>query len=209
MRRFAAIVALVVTGFVALWVGRSAGTWLIRDDGVQPADALLVSIGGGYEGAVEAARLQRTGVAPRLVVTRWADGPDSAAADLQALGVWVPTPPAVVQAIFERSGVPPAAIERIDREVNGTGPDIAALGTYARARGFARVLVLTSRSHSRRVGWLLERALPAPVTVMVHSPSADDFDPAGWWRSRDMTREVLIECLRWINAVILRDPWQD
>jgi uncharacterized SAM-binding protein YcdF (DUF218 family) len=196
-------------GAALLGIGRFGARWLVREDPLQPAQVVLLSIGGGYTGAVEAARLQVAGTAPRVVLTRWASGPDSAADDLRRLGVWVPTPSAVVQSILERSGVPATAIERVDREVDGTGPDIATLAAYVRARGWQRVAIVTARSHTRRAGWLLRRALPAGVAVQVHSAPADPFTPEGWWRSRAMTREVLMESLRWVNAGVLGDPWRD
>lgn len=210
LRRISLLLVLgVLAGLGAGVVSRDAGTWLVREDPVEPADALLASIGGWYAGAVEAARLQRTGIAPRIAVTRWASGPSGADADLRRLGITIPTPPDVVQSIFERSGITTTSIERINHEVDGTGPDIATLAAYTQSRNWKRVQVVTSRSHSRRVGWLLERALPADVIVHVHSPSNDPFDPATWWHSREMTREVIIESLRWVNALVLSDPWRD
>ena len=203
------LLAAVVGVSSTLLIGRFAGRWLVREDPMQPVQALLVSIGGWYPGAVEAARLQQAGIAPRVIVARWATGPGSADDDLRRLGIGLPTPPALVQSILEHSGVPADAIERIDHEVDGTGADVATLATYVRTRGFQRIAIVTSRSHSRRAGWLLERALPAGVTVQVHSPANDPFTPVGWWRSRDATREVLIESLRWINAGLLGDAWRD
>lgn len=185
------------------------GPALVREDPLAPVDAVVVSIGGWYGAVLEAVRLQTTGVAPRVVVARWASQSNAADDGIRRLGIPLLTPPELVTATLNRGGVPATAVDRVDVDVDGTGADIAALAARVRERGYRRVVLLTARSHSRRAGWLLGRALPADVTILVRSPPDDPFDPAAWWRSRESTREVLMESLRWANAVVLRDPWRD
>jgi hypothetical protein len=54
---------------------------------------------------------------------------------------------------------------------------------------------------------LLRRALPAGTRLLVRAPRTDRFHADSWWRSRENSREVVTEYLRWFNTLILRDPW--
>jgi hypothetical protein len=43
--------------------------------------------------------------------------------------------------------------------------------------------------------------------VLVRSPRTDRFAAGSWWSSREQSREVLTESLRWINSLLLGDLW--
>jgi hypothetical protein len=45
------------------------------------------------------------------------------------------------------------------------------------------------------------------VRVAVRSAPYDPFSADDWWRSRDASREVMAEYLRWVNTAILGDAW--
>jgi hypothetical protein len=93
-------------------------------------------------------------------------------------------------------------------QAEGTEDEIAATEAFVRARKDVRsVLFLGPRTHTARVRWLLRRRLPAEVRVAVRSAPYDTFSPDDWWHSRDDSREVMAEYLRWVNTALLGDAW--
>ena len=48
--------------------------------------------------------------------------------------------------------------------------------------------------------------LPAATRLLVRAPRTDRFSADSWWRSREESREVFMEYLRWFNTFILHDP---
>jgi len=75
---------------VAVWVFTPAGDWharkLVRVDPPGQADYIVV-LGGGHDGAVEAAALHADGVAPEVIVTSTGEGAETFVRILTAYGV--------------------------------------------------------------------------------------------------------------------------
>lgn len=208
-RRLRLAVALLAVA-LAGWVGRASvlgavGGALTVDDPIAPVDVMVVSLAAIRADALEVARLHHEGVAPRIVLCRWRDEP----LDDEMRRLQVPSlpPHELAAAILHRSGVPANAVEVLDSAVDGLNTEIAAVAGYARKARPASLLYVTARSHTRRAHWLLQRLLPPETELRVRSPTRDPFDPTAWWHSRDGSREVAMEYLRWANTFGLRDLW--
>jgi len=206
LRLAAALLALALAG----WLGRArvlgaVGSALTVDDPIAPVEVMVVSLAAIRADALEVAHLHREGVAPRIVLCRWQDEPLDD--EIRRLQVPLLPPHELATAILHRSGVPADAVEVLDGAVDGLNTEIAAVATYARRARPASLLYVTARSHTRRARWLLQRLLPLETELRVRAPSRDPFDPTAWWHSRDGSREVAMEYLRWANTFGLRDLW--
>jgi uncharacterized SAM-binding protein YcdF (DUF218 family) len=210
-RRLRIAVTLVALAAVVLWLGRrpllgAVGRALVAEDPLVPVDAIVVSNAAARADALEAARLYRDGVSTRVVVPTWA--PDPLDAELRCLGVPVLDVTALARAILDRSGVPPSAIATLPGAAAGTEDEIAAVADHVRMAGLRSLLYVAPRSHGARARWLLRRRVPAHVHVAVRGAVVDHFDPDRWWSSRDASREVMAEYLRWLNSALLGDAWR-
>lgn len=82
----------------------------------------------------------------------------------------------------------------LQRPSVNTVQELEATAHELRRRGGRRVIVVTSKAHSRRVRATF-RALFTDVDVRVRHTPSDPYDPDGWWhRTRealDVSREVL------------------
>ncbi len=203
--------AVAATLLAALWFGRrpvlvALGRALVVEDPLAPVDLLVVSNAAARADAIEGARLYREGISPRLAVAEWRVDP--AVAEIRCLGIPLLDPTALSRAILERSGVPASAITVLPGQAEGTEDEVAAIVAYVRANErLQSVLVLVPRTHGARVRWLLHRHLRPTVRVAVRGAPYDLFSPDDWWRSREASREVMEEYLRWINTTILGDAW--
>jgi uncharacterized SAM-binding protein YcdF (DUF218 family) len=209
-RRLRTALALLLVA-AALWLARrpllvAIGGALVAEDAVAPVDAIVVSNASARADALEAARLYREGISARLVIAEWERDPLDT--EVQRLGVPYLDSTALARAILERSGVPPAAITVLPGSAAGTEDEVAAAAAYVRAHDLTSLLYLAPRSHTARARWLLRRRLPPPVRVAVRSARLDAFTVDGWWRSRDQSREVMAEYLRWLNSAVLGDAWR-
>jgi len=182
-----------------------AGDLLVADDAAAPADLIVVSGAAPFASAVEIVRLAREGVRGRVVVPRWPQ--EQIDDERRRLDVAYVEPEQRVRDILERGGIPAADVVMLAEVVDGTGPESTAVAAFVRAQGAHSVLVVTARNHGARMRWLLRRALPADVDVRVRSPRTDGFAPTAWWSSRDQSRQVMTEYLRWVNDLVLGDPW--
>lgn len=144
---------LTILGLILLYatpLGPTVGNWLTCVDPLDQTDAIVV-LGGQIDRAVEAARLYHEGYAPRIVVSSF---PEDCPRYVDLLSICnVPVEAIAIDPHSVRTHTHPRTIARLD----GIDPS-------------RRLLVVTSRYHTRRV-----RAV---------------FDRAGYSR-------VLIRCPRW------------
>lgn len=210
-RRRLRLAGVLLVVAVAGWLARTpiltaVGSALTVDDALAPVDVMVASLATARADTLEVARLHREGIAPRVVLCRWRKEPLDD--EIRRLEVpWLP-PHELAAAVLRKSGVPTEAIEILDATVDGLNTEISAIAAYAQRTRPASMLYVTARSHTRRARWLLRRLLPPETELRVRSPAVDGFRPDGWWRSRDGSREVAMEYLRWANTFGLRDLWK-
>lgn len=181
------VAAVGVAGWLAHpWLLMQAARFLIVAEAPRPADAIVV-LGGDWKGRLEkGVSLYRQGLAPYLVVTGgyWVAANRTQASYLAEL------------AAFE--GVPGTAILREDRS-ESTWEDARYTLELAQARGFRRVLLVTSDWHSRRAASVFRRQFAPHGIEVISVPSPEwRFDTLRWWQYPDGGEMVVIEWVRLI-----------
>jgi uncharacterized SAM-binding protein YcdF (DUF218 family) len=183
----------------------TAGRSLIVDDAPAKADAIVVLSGSFPDRILEAVALYKDGFAPKIVLCR---EPDNAAMDrLAELGVHVLRGSGLNRDVAEQLGVPAAAIEVVDRSAASTFSEALAALQYARDHGYASILLVTSKYHTKRAAWIY-RALAGDSIRIISRPAREDsFDPDAWWHDRASTRRVLVEYQK-LLVFLLLDQWK-
>jgi len=191
---FLLLVVVTLAGMAACVV--NAGRMLVDPramEAPQPADAIVVLSGTDADRWLEAYELWREGVAPRIVLSPgYRDG---GSMELARRGVHLPTGAELARDVMvTRMGVPAAAIEIFDGRFDNTAAESEETRRLATARGWTRVLVVTSTPHTRRTSLAMRRVLePAGISVQVRGSRFDTFQASAWWQSRLSARWVLTE----------------
>jgi len=179
------------------------GAWLVVEDPLEKADAVVVLGGTLYERPMEAVELYKEGWAPRIYLFRqvadWGEAlliernfQYTREVDLQI-------------EVMGRLGVPREAIGVLD-QANSTAEeadDVLALVTREK---FSRVIVVTSKQHTRRARLVMNRKVnPAGVTVIVRPSRFDRANVDRWWADRSTLRFTLFETQRlfgyWLGVI--------
>jgi uncharacterized SAM-binding protein YcdF (DUF218 family) len=194
LRRIIFIVAVLGVA-VALYAGVQLGTFLYAEDQLHPADAICVLAGTRIERPLEAADLYLKGWAPRLVLTE--EVPDPGAAALKQRGIDVPTNAHTARDVMIKLGVPATAVEIVSPIDNGTVHEANTLRQVCVSRKWKRIIVVTSKFHTRRAGFAVRRALKdSGVDVVMRGSTYDRADPHHWWRTRTDVRWTASESLK-------------
>lgn len=192
MRARFLLVLLAVAGLTAALAVRAAGRFLVVADPLPAhADALVVLAGSIADRALEAAALYRTGVVPRVVITR--ERAPAASARLRARGVDLPESDALLRQALIGLGVPADAIVRLGRRTQSTESEARTIARWACSHGVRRLIVVTSKAHTRRARLILRRALGPGVALTIRPARADPFAAGHWWRVRHAAKAVLVE----------------
>jgi uncharacterized SAM-binding protein YcdF (DUF218 family) len=91
--------------------------------------------------------------------------------------------------------VPPTAIVALSPPVKTTEAELKLVAETARARGWRRVILVTSPQHSRRVKLVWSRVAAGKVEGLVALAQGDEFPGEGWWWKRRDAEAVLHEYL--------------
>ena len=198
-RRRLAVAALAAVALVILAAAahrpalRLIGRALVVEDALTPADAVVVVAGGSPTREATAAGLYRRGLAPLVVLSN--DFTPDRVRELIALGARRFDYQGESRLVLHTHGVPPDAIVALAVPVKTTESELRLVAEAARARGWRRVILVTSPQHSRRVKLVWARESSGSVEGLVALVKEDDFLPDGWWRKRRQAENVLHEYL--------------
>jgi uncharacterized SAM-binding protein YcdF (DUF218 family) len=177
---------------VFLYVGR----WLVLEDPLQKAHAIVVLSGRVPSRALEAARVYKQGYADRVWLTHAAE-PGAALAELS---IQYPGDDFYNKLVLLHEGVPESAIQVLDPPIENTADEMQTIGAALRRQNQHSVILVTSKVHTRRVATLWKHLAGRDGMAIVRGVSDDPFDPAHWWRDTRDALDVVREVLGLANA---------
>ena len=194
-RAWIAAAALVVI-IAAAWAIRGVGQWLVVQDALEPAQAIVVLSGRMPVRAREAAEIYREGFAAQVWITR----PASPEEELRQMGIGFVGEEFYNQRVLIQLGVPTDAIRVLDKPVINTEQEVLEISDALRQEGGSKVIVVTTKPHTRRVKAIWKRLVGNSPRLMVRYASQDGYDGAHWWRRTSDALEVVRELLGLANA---------
>ena len=189
------VVALVVCA-AGVFAFRGAGHWLVREDALGPADAIVVLSGSMPARAEEAARIFSLGYAHEV----WVSRPVSPREELEAMGIHYLGEEDFNRAVLVHEGVPDSDISIFPQPIVNTEQEIEEITGQMRRERIASVMIVTSPQHTRRVRALWRRLAGTDLRLIARGAPEDEFDADHWWRNTHDTFTVVREILGLLNA---------
>jgi uncharacterized SAM-binding protein YcdF (DUF218 family) len=190
--------ALIVLVLLAAYAFQNAGVWLVREDPMRNAQVVMVLSGGLPDRALAAADVFRASHAKEVWLTR----PMQPAAAMQQLDLPYSGEEEYSRMVLIAKGVPPDDIRILPQRINNTADELQAVFEELQSQPDAIVIVVTSKSHTRRV-----RSIWKDVSggtnrghLLVRAAPQDTFDPQHWWRTTNDVLSVVREYLGLLNA---------
>jgi len=175
----------------SIWV---AG--LSPKDPLQNAAAIAVLSGRMPSRALEAAKVYKQGYAPQV----WLTHSTEPGATLAKLSVPYQGKTPTTSFILIHEGVPESAIRVLEPPIVNTADEMAAIGQALSSANPRRVILVTSKVHTRRTRTLWKQLSGANGEAIVHGVSDDPFDADHWWRNTGDALDVVREVLGLFNA---------
>ena len=198
--RFLSISTATLLAFAAAFVFAlpAAGRWLVVADPLQPARAIIVFGGHVPFRAMEAAALYKQGLAREVWLTQGTEHAEDVA--LERLGIDRPREHEISREVLVRSSVPEEAIRLLPEAVENTAAEVRAVASYLKSVGDGRLILITSKAHTRRVKVLWRSLAPgAPEAVVRYAPG-DPFQSDRWWHNTKDAESVSHEWFGLLNA---------
>jgi uncharacterized SAM-binding protein YcdF (DUF218 family) len=182
--------------FAALFALLNVGRWLSVEDPLEKAAAIAVLSGRMPGRALEAARIYKGGYAPEVWLTHTMEP----GVTLQKLSVVYTGEDTYNKLILERQGVPEHAIRILDPPIVNTADEMNTIGQALRQGKFHKVILVTSKVHTRRTRTLWKHLSRQDGDAIVRGVSDDPFDPAHWWGTTGDALDVVREVLGMLHA---------
>jgi len=199
-RRRGRVLALVAAVGCGLILGMvmffGVGRWLVIEDPLGKARAIVVLSGAMPLRAMEAAKLYREGYAPEIWLTHSAEP----AATLGEMGIPFAGEDYYSARVLIHEGVPASAIRVLEPPVVNTADEIDAIATALAKEKDRTAILVTTKAHTRRVRMLWQRLGSERGTGVVRAAAEDPFDPRYWWRTTSDALDVVREVLGLTNA---------
>jgi uncharacterized SAM-binding protein YcdF (DUF218 family) len=211
IRRALFLLALFgLVGAMALLGVSRLGYWLVVADPLEPARAIVVLGGPLPFRAIEAASIYRQGWAPEVWLTKEASTAEGLALD--RLGVNVVRGETYNRQILERLGVPTHAIRLLNDRVRNTVDEARLVAHELKASGADRVILVTSKTHTRRVRATWSATVGASPRAITRYAEEEPYHPESWWRNTrdalDVSREAFGLVNVWVGFPVQPDRRQ-
>jgi uncharacterized SAM-binding protein YcdF (DUF218 family) len=195
-RRWPLVATFVLVAAVAVAIP-CAGEFLVIEDRLEKADAIVVMASPKIERTYEASFLFREGFAPLVLVTSPDDQWQREMA--RSVGVTVPRYVDLQQTMLRQLGVPAGAIRVFPRSTYSTRQEGEVLHELAVRNGWKTVIAVTTGYHTRRTRILLRRAASGDYRVIVRKSRLETMAPRRWWSDRLAWGVVIVEYLRLLS----------
>lgn len=172
------------------------GHWLVVNDPLEKAQAIVVLSGRMPLRALEAAKLFREGYAPEV----WLTHSTEPGATLQAMGIEYAGEESYDEKVLMHEGVPADAIRVLPPPIINTADEIEVVAEALEKKKGSAVILVTSKVHTRRVRILWRRIAANRGRAVVRAASDDPFEPGRWWRTTGDALDVIREFLGILNA---------
>jgi uncharacterized SAM-binding protein YcdF (DUF218 family) len=168
---------------------RLVGSFWVVDEPDAHADVMFVLSDDNYAGdrATHAAQLYRRGVAPLIVASGRLLRAYAGIGEL-------------IEHDLLADGVPAGSILKFPTRATNTRDEAEAFLGLATAKGWKRILIVTSNYHTRRTRFIYSRVFPSDIAVSVASAPDSEFDPAHWWETRAGLKIFLNEAVGYVVA---------
>jgi uncharacterized SAM-binding protein YcdF (DUF218 family) len=193
-----AILLTLVVGLIvfAAIIFLGVGRWLVVEDPLDKAQAIVALSGRMPMRAKEVARLYNAAYAPEVWLTR-ANEP---AASLQEMHIAYLGEDFFNSRVLMHEGVPANAIRVLEPPIDNTADEVRAIAAeLAQEKGVA-VIIVTSKAHTRRVRTLWRELAGGKGRAIVRAAPSDPFAPDHWWRATGDALDVMREVLGLLNA---------
>jgi uncharacterized SAM-binding protein YcdF (DUF218 family) len=186
------LAGFLVAGFAYVPILREIGSFLIVEDPLRPAAAIVVLGGQSPFREIEAARLFAERWAPQVIVIPGALWEEQQA--LSELGIRIPEAWEISREVLLKRGVAASAIIVPEGRAEGTLEELKlAFNTIGPVN--QPVILVSSKYHTRRVGLTWRYVTHGESTGIVRAADGDPFEPGRWWRERRFALSVVREYL--------------
>ncbi|MGH9459168.1 MAG: YdcF family protein [Thermoanaerobaculia bacterium] len=196
--------AAVLAGFAVRAAAPAVARFLIVQDPLRKADAILVLGSQRMTRTVEAGALHRDGWARTIILTP-NDSPELERIFAE-LGLNIPRFSDLQIDALVQMGVPPGDIRMLEGNPASTLDEAELMADLARKRDWSRVIVVTTAYHTRRARCYFDREETAELDFVIRDSRFETVHPRRWWRVPGERLDVTLEYVKFSKFLLAQNP---
>lgn len=179
---------------------RNAGTWLVKNDQLYKADAMVMLMGSIPDRVLQTVDLYQQHHASKLIIVQESRGPYQ---QLEARGASIISTTQQCRNAAVTLGIPADSIIILPGDARSTQQEATIIRDYLKMHsGIDTITLVTSADHTRRASMIFEKAFSSQgMKVIVQScPSKyTGYTGKGWWKNKEGIQTVMFEYVKLIN----------
>ena len=194
---------LLLLAIALLFVFRSAGSYLVRQEPLYRTDAAILLMGSIPDRVLQAADLYHEGYFDRLILVEEYMGPVES---LVIRGAHLVSNTTQCRQAAIDLGIPDSCIVVLSGRAQSTQQEALITREYLAVHPeIGSLMIVSSAAHTRRAGMIFGKVLKgADKTEILTCPSAySSFLARGWWKSRESTQDVVYEYIKIFTFLLI------
>lgn len=191
---------IVVILLLAVGGCRKAGSWLVKEEIPQHADAMVLLTGTLADRVLQVDDLYSRKVADKVWIVQ---DRLRARSELEKRGVKLPSVSTLAKDALITLGIPEDNIETLAGNAASTKMEAESVRAFLQTQtGVNSVLLVTSSHHSRRAYSIFKasfRSLDNPPELFCSPSNYTGFHAEKWWRNKEDIQDVVYEYVKLVN----------
>ena len=196
-RKISVLIAVLLISLICTISCRKAGTWLVKKDTLENADAIVMLMGTIADRVLEVSDLYNNNkMADKVIIVNESMGPYKM---LESKGIHIISNSDQVHDAFIAMEIPEDSIIVLPGDATSTLMEAMIIRDFLKVNPTIDTLILVSSSeHMRRASMIFKTALKNNKSVKVLScPSSyTDFNAEKWWKDKEGIQRVVAEYVR-------------
>jgi uncharacterized SAM-binding protein YcdF (DUF218 family) len=185
---------------------RNLGLWLVKDDELVDADAIIILMGTITDRVLQADDVYQKGYANRVIIVREDMGGYNV---LEERGVHIISSTLQGSNALSVLGIPSDSITILPGDATSTQMEAMMFKEYlANKPGIDTLLLVSSAPHTCRASMIFKavfRKAKMPVHIICCPSAYTDFNAKNWWWYKEDFQEVLLEYMKITNFLLFEN----
>ena len=196
-RHFRIIAPIILAIILLIAILPRLGTWLIVEEDMQPADAMIILMGSTADRALAAYNVYEGNYTENIIIV---ESNQRGIEHIEALDVHVPNNAEIIKYVLTQLTIPSENILILPGNAQSTKQEAKIISTHLEQNSqINSIILVTSASHMRRSVMTFRREfrkLDHEVEIIPSPSKYSDFQARGWYKDRESAKAVVMEYMK-------------
>jgi uncharacterized SAM-binding protein YcdF (DUF218 family) len=199
-RKYFIIISILSLLLVLIYVFVNAGNWLVVEDELHKADAIVVLMGSPGDRILESKDIYSNSYSNKII---FFEDYDPWRKELKAKGIILPNDAIKSKSIALQLGIPDSVVTIVPGNANSTYDEAKTFLAYLNKNTEIESIILISSSyHMRRAGIIFRNELAQcnhKVKIILSPSKYTEFNAKNWYSDRQSRKIVVFEYIKLLN----------